>query len=49
MKDGYGEPITVAEDEDLLYLSKSTFGGLGTIHIAQLCKQLIAQLCKQLE
>ena len=29
MKDGYGNPVNVAEDEDLLYLSKSTFWRVG--------------------
>ena len=29
MKDGYGSPVNVAEDEDLLYLSKSTFWRVG--------------------
>ena len=29
MKDGYGDPVNMAEDEDLLYLSKSTFCRVG--------------------
>ena len=29
MKDGYGNPINVTEDEDLLYLSRSTLWRVG--------------------
>ena len=31
LRDGYGEPVTVHEDDDLLYLNKNTFWRVGYV------------------